>query len=63
MKIRVEPERCQGHGLCRLAAPEVFGQDEQEGHVVILQPEVPPELEAAARAGVDGCPERALRIE
>lgn len=63
MKLSVEPNRCQGHGLCHMAAPEIFDLAEADGHVVIRQPDVPPELEERALAGVEGCPERALRAE
>ncbi|MFV0457492.1 MAG: ferredoxin [Actinomycetales bacterium] len=63
MKVRADDERCQGHGLCNMTAPEVFDLAEEDGHVVILTPDVPPELEDAAQRGVDACPERALSIE
>lgn len=63
MKLRVEEGRCQGHGLCHMAAPEIFDLAEEDGHVIIRQPEVPPELEELAMRGVEGCPELALRAE
>lgn len=27
MKVRIDGERCQGHQMCAIAAPEVFGSD------------------------------------
>jgi ferredoxin len=45
-----------------MLAPDVFGPDEQ-GHCVVLVGEVPPDLEAQARAGVANCPEQAISVE
>jgi len=39
----------------------VFEPDD-EGHSIVLREEVPPELEAKARLGVDNCPEQAISI-
>ncbi|HET6286139.1 MAG TPA: ferredoxin [Amycolatopsis sp.] len=39
MKIEVDRERCVGAGMCVLTAPEVFGQDEEDGRVRLLDPE------------------------
>ena len=63
MKIWVEENRCQGHGLCHMAAPEIFDLAEEDGHVIIRTPDVPPELEELAMRAVEGCPELALRAE
>ena len=61
MKIEANRDVCIGAGMCVMTAPEVFDQDEDDGLVVVLQAEVPPEhAEAAARA-VAGCPSGALR--
>jgi len=29
VKIRIDPERCQGHGRCYDLAPDLFGDDEE----------------------------------
>ncbi|WP_414940047.1 ferredoxin [Amycolatopsis sp. cmx-11-51] len=39
MKLEVDRERCVGAGMCVLTAPEVFGQDEVDGRVRLLEPE------------------------
>ncbi len=62
MKIRLDADRCQGHGRCYTLAPQVFDADEF-GHCRLLIEDVPPELESAARTGADNCPEQALTIE
>lgn len=53
---------CQGHARCEDLCPEIFATDAVEGKVVILSPEVPPELQEKARLAVRNCPEGALRI-
>jgi len=62
MKIRLDKERCTGHGRCYVLAPEVFDEDEP-GHCVLKLETVPPELQSSARSGVESCPEHALTIE
>lgn len=61
VKIRVDPERCTGHGRCYSLAPEVFEPD-AEGHSVVILEDVPPELADKARIGVENCPEQAISI-
>jgi ferredoxin len=61
MRIKIDDDRCTGHGRCYALAPEVFEPDD-EGHSIVLHVEVPPELEAKARLGVDNCPEQAISI-
>jgi ferredoxin len=60
MKVSVDADLCQGHARCWQICPEVFSLDE-EGHSVVADPEVPPDLEAKALEAVDNCPERAIR--
>ena len=62
MHIRLDAERCQGHGRCYVLAPDLFDADEY-GHCVVLTPDVPSGLEADARTGVENCPEQALTLE
>lgn len=61
MKVRVDPERCVGHGRCYMIAPEVFDED-VDGHCRIRHEDVPPEFEKRARMGEANCPEGALEI-
>jgi ferredoxin len=61
MNIRLEPERCTGHGRCYVLAPEVFDEDEQ-GRCVLKLATVPSKLREQARTGVESCPEHALAI-
>jgi ferredoxin len=62
VKIVFDAERCTGHGRCYSLAPELFGSDE-EGHSVVLAPDVPPGLESKARLAVENCPESCLSLD
>jgi ferredoxin len=62
MKVKLDAERCTGHGRCYALAPDVYDADD-EGHCVLRHDVIPVELEAKARAGVNNCPEEALTIE
>ena len=62
MRIRLDTERCQGHGRCYTLAPDLFDSDDL-GHCVLLVETVPPGSEDDARNGVDNCPEQALSLE
>ena len=62
LRIRVDRDLCQGHGVCAGEAPELFavGKDQK----VILKVARPPvELHDKARAAAKFCPTRTIRIE
>lgn len=63
MKVRVDAETCHGHQMCAIAAPEVFGSDDYGNAVVLIDGEIPSELEAKVRRAEGNCPERAIVIE
>ena len=62
MKVHVDPERCQGHTLCAMIAPDVFQLDEVDGHSSAIDGEVPAGQEAKAAEAVRSCPEQAISI-
>ena len=62
MKVRVDPERCQGHTLCAMNAPKSFVLDEIDGHASAVQEEVPVDQEDQVREAVQSCPEQAISI-
>ncbi len=62
MKVRIDPQRCQGHGRCYDLAPELFGDDDEGYGMVLNDGEVPPAAEHAARRAVSNCPERAIEL-
>lgn len=63
MRIRLDREACQGHNRCYLLAPELFDVDDEGYAVLLVDGEVPPELEEKARLAADNCPEYAITVE
>jgi len=61
VRIAADRDRCIGAGMCVMTAEQVFDQDD-EGVVVVLTPEVSPEHAAVAARAVAACPAGALRI-
>jgi ferredoxin len=61
VKVRVDQQLCTGHARCNVLAPEVYELDDN-GYCAVDELEVPPGLEAQARTGAAGCPERAITI-
>jgi ferredoxin len=62
MKVRVDSDLCAGHGRCYALSPAVFDADDR-GHSLVLNEDVPPELEEQARVGEQNCPEHAITVE
>lgn len=63
MKIELDRPRCEGHGLCEEAAPQLMHLDD-DGELVIDVPVVDEDSADldAARAAVRVCPVAALRL-
>ncbi|MGW0433457.1 ferredoxin [Micromonospora sp. NPDC003197] len=61
MFVEANPERCCGAGMCALTAPEVFGQDEEAGTVLVLTSQPNVEHWEAVRNAVQLCPSGAIR--
>jgi ferredoxin len=62
MKVTVDRDKCCGAGTCVLVAPDVFDQGEDDGIVILLNPEPPADLEAAAREAASVCPAAAIQL-
>jgi ferredoxin len=62
MKVILDDDACHGHQSCAIAAPEVFGADDYGNAVLLIEGDIPAELEAKTRRAVGNCPERALTI-
>jgi ferredoxin len=58
--VEVNRDVCIGAGMCVMNAPEVFDQDD-DGIVVVLEPDVSAEHAQAAARAVASCPSGALR--
>jgi ferredoxin len=63
VRVRIDDELCQGHQMCAIRAPELFGADDEGYGTVLIDGDVPAELEVSARQAAASCPERAVLIE
>jgi ferredoxin len=59
MSLSIDTGKCQGHGRCALASPDVFDVDD-DGYGVVLVPDPGPEYEAEVAVAIGSCPERAI---
>jgi ferredoxin len=62
MRVRIDPERCQGHGRCYDLAPDLFGEDEDGYGTVRDDGVVPSRREDDAELAVANCPEQAVDV-
>lgn len=62
MKVRVDDDRCGGHGVCCALCPDVFRLTD-DGYSVVVAAEVLPAHEGAVRKAAEQCPTKAISIE
>ncbi|MBB6349796.1 ferredoxin [Nonomuraea muscovyensis] len=62
MKVTVDEVKCCGAGQCVLLAPEVFDQRDDDGIVILLEPEPPEERHAVVREAAAVCPGAAIEV-
>ena len=63
MRIELDQELCQGHTLCHLAAPDLLGLRDEDGHAVVkVAGTLTTEQEPLARRAEAACPERAICV-
>ena len=63
MKVSVDSERCQGHTLCAMIAPDSFLLSDIDGTSSPVNEVVPADQEDVVREAVQSCPEQAISIE
>jgi ferredoxin len=61
MRVNVDLERCEYHGQCVIAAPDLFELTEPD--VLVWKAEPSEDQRADAEAAVDVCPTQAISIE
>lgn len=61
MRIHIDLDQCDGHGMCENTDPELFQLDD-DGFAARADIDVPPGAEARAAAGVRFCPMSAIRL-
>ncbi len=62
MKIRVDPDKCQGHNRCYALAPDLFEVDDYGYATAVNDGVVPEGREREANLAVVNCPEQAVEI-
>ena len=61
MKVNVDYDRCEGHGMCVLQAADAFDLDDDgDLHYQFEGSDVPADKEAEVRSAIDACPVTAL---
>jgi ferredoxin len=60
VRIRVDPDKCQGHARCYGLAPELFDLDDYGQSTARDDGWVPAGLEEKARLAIANCPEFAI---
>lgn len=63
MKVFVDQQRCQGHTLCAMIAPDSFQLSDIDGTSSPVNEVVPPDQQDAVREAAQSCPEQAITIE
>jgi ferredoxin len=62
LKLRIDPDKCQGHNRCKALAPTLIDLDRFGNASAAGDGRVPPELEEQARLAKANCPEFAVEI-
>jgi ferredoxin len=63
MHVRIDHDRCTGHGRCYVLAPELFSDDDEGYGQVIGDGAVAADQMEAARQAAASCPERAVFVD
>lgn len=62
LRVRVDPDKCQGHNRCKALAPELFELDGFGNAHATGDGGVPAHLEEKAYLAKSNCPEFAIEI-
>ena len=62
MKVRIDRDRCEGHGRCHALAPGLFELDDFGHATALADGNVTPGMEDKARLAAANCPEYAVRV-
>lgn len=63
MRLRIDPDRCSGHGVCYLEFPKLFFDDEAGYGQVLGDGAVAADRGDEVRLAVMRCPERAITAD
>jgi ferredoxin len=62
MRVHLDSEKCQGHNRCYALAPELFDVDDYGQAVLLVDGDIPAELQEKARLAASNCPEFAIKV-
>jgi ferredoxin len=62
VKVWVDSERCQGHTLCSMIAPDSFQLSDIDGSASAISEVVPADQQDQVREAAHSCPEQAIQI-
>jgi ferredoxin len=62
MRVVADRDTCIASGMCMLAAPRLFEQDEEDGRVILLTESIEPSDADAVLKAVAHCPSGALSL-
>ncbi len=62
LRVKVDPEKCQGHSRCKAVAPELFELDAYGNAHAAGDGAVPAALEEKAWLARSNCPEGAIEV-
>jgi ferredoxin len=62
MRVHLDAEKCQGHNRCYALAPELFDVDDYGQAMLLVEGDVPEELQDKARLAASNCPEYAITV-
>ncbi len=60
--VTIDHATCIVSGMCASVAPELFRVSDDNREIIVLQPEVPSELEDEARSAAVCCPVEAITV-
>lgn len=63
MKVLLDTKKCEAHGDCVMAAPDVFDLDDDDNVAKLLIADPPEEMRAAVEQAAADCPVGAIVIE
>jgi ferredoxin len=62
VKVWVDPERCQGHTLCAMIAPDSFQLSDIDGSSSAISELVPADQQDQVSEAAHSCPEQAILV-
>jgi ferredoxin len=63
MKISIDTDRCEAHGDCVVAAPEIFDMGEDDDWATVIDDNPGESSRSAVELAARMCPVAAIRIE